>query len=114
MVFSKLRDVDVINRSRLEYRHFDDYDNVWRVRHKIRVDSPVTFTPLQIEPYVAEEISYNFNGDRFYGNRIQTGLFIPLHENVRLDLFYFWHIGKEDDHDWSNTNVIGSYIRFKL
>jgi hypothetical protein len=111
---SKLRGVDVINRSRLEYRHFEDYDNIWRFRHKIRIDSPVRFTPLQIEPYMADEIFYNFNADRFYGNRVQAGLFIPLHEKVRLDLFYFWHTRKQDDQDWSNTNVIGSYVRFKF
>ena len=113
-VLSEFRGIDVINRSRLEFRNFEDYDNVWRFRHKIRVDSPVTFTPLRIEPYVAEEIFYNFNADRFYGNRVQAGLFIPLHEKVRLDLFYFWHIQKQDDHDWSSVNVIGSYVRFKF
>ena len=113
-VLSQFRGVDVINRSRIEYRDIEDEHTVRRFRHKIRIDSPVTFTRLQIKPYVAEEIFYNFNADRFNGNRIQAGFFIPLHEKVRLDLFYFWHIHKEDDHDWSDANVIGTYIRFKL
>lgn len=113
-VLSKFQGIDLVNRSRLEYRNFEADDKVWRFRHKLRVDSPVTFTPLQIEPYVAEEIFYNFNADRLYGNRVQAGLFIPLHERVRLDLFYLWRVRKEDDNEWSDANVIGSYFRIKI
>ena len=79
----------------------EDEDAVWRLRHKVRVNSPVTFTPWQIRPYVAEEVFYDFNGERFNGNRVQTGLFIPLQEQIRLELFYFWHLSKEDNRHWS-------------
>lgn len=113
-VKSTLFGCDLANRSRIEYRDFEDEDNVWRFRHKVRIGSPVTFTSLRIKPYAAYEIFYNFNAERFNGSRIQGGLFIPLHEKVRLELFYFWHTSEEYDHDWSATNVIGTYVRFKF
>lgn len=113
-ISSQFRGIDIVNRSRLAYRHIEDDDSYWRFRHKIRVDSPMTFTPLQIKPYVAEEIFYRFSADRYNGNRVQTGLFIPLKKNMRLDLFYFWHFSKEDDHHWSQADVIGSYLQVKF
>ena len=75
---------------------------------------PVALTALEIKPYVADEIFYNFNADRLNGHRVQAGLFVPLHEKIRLELFYFWHIHEEDDSDWSDVNVIGSYFRFQF
>jgi len=113
-IFSKLFGLDMANRSRLAYRDIDDEDNLWRFRHKVRFTRPVALTPLEIKPYVADEIFYNFNADRFNGHRLQAGLFVPLHKKIRLELFYFWHIHKEDDNDWCDVNVIGSFFRFKF
>jgi hypothetical protein len=102
------------NRSRLAFRDIDGEDPIWRFRHKLRLTWPVPLTALQIRPYVADEIFYYFNAERFNGHRLQAGLFVPLHEKVRLELFYFWHIHKEDDNDWSDVNVIGTFFRFKF
>ena len=113
-VFSKLFGLDMVNRSRIEYRNIEDLGIIWRLRHKIGFIWPEELTPLRIRPYVADEIFYSFDADRFHGNRVQTGLFLPLHEKVRLELFYFWHIDKDAPHDWDDVNVFGTYVRFKF
>lgn len=110
-VKSTLFGCGVSNRSRIAYRDFEDDDDVWRFRHKITVKSPVTFTAVKIQPYVAEEIFIQFDDEDFNGNRLYGGLYIPLHEQIRLELFYAWHLSEEEN-SWHDTNILGSYLRF--
>ena len=100
------------NRFRVTYRDIEDEDNVWALRHRVTVQSPVTLTAWQIQPYVAEEVFVQFDDENFNGNRLQAGLYIPLQEQIRLELFYFWHLSEEDDHHVYDTHVVGSYVRF--
>ncbi len=106
---SKICGFGVTNRSRFEYRMPEDETPFWRYRHRVNIVSPVTFTPLKIQPYTAEEIFYSFDGQGFNQQRLYGGVFIPLHEKVRLELFYIWKLDK-DDHEWHDTNVLGSWV----
>ena len=110
-VKSTLFGCSLSNRSRIAYRDFEDDDDVWWFRHKIAVKSPVTFTPLKVQPYVAEEIFVQLDDEDFNGNRVYGGLYIPPHEQIRLELFCAWHLNEEED-SWHDTNLLGSYIRF--
>ena len=110
-VSSKLLGLDLINRARIEYRDIADENTTWRFRHKVLLVSPVTFTAWQVKPYIGDELFYSFNSRRFSGQRLCTGLYIPLAESIRLELFYFWHLYDDEDH-WHDTNILGSYLRF--
>ncbi len=99
----------VTNRSRFEYRMPQDEGPFWRYRHRLNIVSPVTFTPLKIQPYTAEEVFYSFDGQGFNQQRLYGGVYIPLHEKVRLELFYIWKLDKKDD-GWHTTNVLGSWV----
>ncbi len=99
----------VTNRSRLEYRMLQDEEPFWRYRHRLTVASPRTFTPLKIQPYTAEEVFYSFDGQGFNQQRLYGGVLIPLHKQVRLDLFYIWKLDKADS-EWHDTNVLGSWV----
>jgi hypothetical protein len=106
---TKVYGFGVTNRSRLEYRMPQDETDFWRYRHKLIIASPVTFTPLKIQPYTADEVFYSFDGQGFNQQRLYGGVYLPLHEKVRLELFYLWKLDKED-HDWQGTNVLGSWV----
>jgi hypothetical protein len=110
---TKVYGFGVVNRSRLEYRMLQDETDFWRYRHKLTVTSPVTFTPLKIQPYTADEVFYSFNGEGFNQQRLYGGVYIPLHEKVRLELFYLWKLDKEDD-GWQGTNVLGTWVYFQF
>ncbi len=112
-VKTRVHGFGVTNRSRLEYRMPQDEEPSWRYRHRLTVTSPVTFTPLKIQPYTAEEVFYSFDGQGFNQQRLYGGVYIPLHEKVRLELFYIWKLDKEDD-GWHDTNVLGSWIYFQF
>jgi hypothetical protein len=108
---AKVRGFGIVDRSRFEYRMPEDETESWRYRHKLVVTSPVTFTPLKIQPYTADEVFYSFDGSGFNQHRLYGGCFLPLHEKVRLELFYIWRLEKEDD-GWQAGNVLGSWIYF--
>ncbi len=110
---SKIYGFGITNRSRFEYRMPQDEGPFWRYRHRVNIVSPVTFTPLKIQPYTAEEIFYSFDGQGFNQQRVYGGVFIPLHEKVRLELFYIWKLDKAD-HEWHDTNVLGSWVYFQF
>ena len=110
-VKTKVRGFGVVDRSRFEFRFPEDQEFVARYRNRLTVTSPVAFTPLQILPYVAEEVFVNFDEQGFNQQRLYGGVFIPLHEKVRLELFYLWKLDKSDD-DWHDANVLGSWVYF--
>jgi hypothetical protein len=101
----------VSDRSRFEYRDEEDEDNVWRYRNKIMLRPPVTLTSLKIQPYVADEIFISFDDEDFNKQRVIAGLYVPLHQQVRLELFYMWQI-EEEPNSWHDINILGSYLRF--
>jgi hypothetical protein len=110
---TKVYGFGVTDRSRFEFRFPQGQDQVVRYRNRLTVTSPVTFTPLEIEPYVAEEVFINFDEQGFNQQRLYGGVFIPLHEKVRLELFYLWKLDKAGD-QWHDTNVIGSWVYFQF
>ena len=112
-VKTKVHGFGVVDRSRFEFRFPEDQEFVTRYRNRLTVTSPVTFTPLQILPYVAEEVFVSSDGQGFNQQRLYGGVFIPLHEKVRLELFYIWKLDKSDD-DWHDTNVLGSWVYFQF
>jgi hypothetical protein len=99
----------VVDRSRLELRFQEGQELVPRYRNRLNIISPVTFTPLKIEPYAAAEVFFNLDEQGFNQNRIYGGVFIPLRDKVRLELFYLWKLDKADG-DWHATNVLGSWV----
>jgi len=108
---SKLCGLDMINRSRIEYRDIEDENTTWRFRHKVLFVSPATFTSWRLQPFIGDELFYSFNSRRFSGQRLCTGLYVPLAETIRLELFYFWHLYEDEGH-WHDANILGSYVRF--
>lgn len=84
-------------------------DDVWRHRNKSLVAPEPPLSSTKILPYVAEEIFIRFGDEDFNQQRLQGGFFIPVHEKVRLNLFYCWKLDEEDN-DWHDTNVLGSYL----
>lgn len=112
LVKTSVRGWGVLSRSRFEYRIPEDDSESWRYRNQVTITPPVTFTPWQIQPYVSDEIFVNFDSRDFCQQRLYGGLYLPLGDKIRLDLFYLWKLDEQDDHSWRDTNVVGSYLYF--
>lgn len=107
----KWQDWKLSYRARVSYKMFDiDKDDVWELRNKFTVKSPWKFTPLEINPYIAEEFYFLENHDGIYRNRLYAGVELKLFEHVKGDIFYLWQITEKGD-DWIDYNVIGTKLK---
>ena len=102
----------VVSRSRFEYRMPEEDDDVWRYRNKVLIAPEPLLSSTKILPYLAEEIFIRFDDEDFNQHRLQGGLFLPLHEQIRLELFYCWKLDEQEDNSWHDTNIVGSYLYF--
>jgi hypothetical protein len=107
----KIEGFSFSDRSRLEFRKPEDKDAKWRYRNKLTVNLPWKWTEFEIQPYVADEIFIDFEGDKFNRNRLYGGIKMKIIKNLKAELFYLWQSSKTDD-DWIDYNVLG--IKAKL
>jgi hypothetical protein len=107
----KVFGLDVSDRSRLEYRDRENEKDIWRYRNKVTVKLPVELTALKLQPYVAEEVFINLDGEGFNRNRLAGGFYINLSKNIKGDIYYLWQT-TESDGKWEDINVIGTGLKF--
>lgn len=97
------------DRSRLEYRIKEDDDNSWRYRNKLSVDLPFKWTKLNIQPYIADEIFYNFDENTLNRNRAYAGFKILFLENLRGEIYYMHQSTKSSE--WKGCNILGTSLK---
>jgi len=98
-------------RVRGEYRMFGEAGkkDVWRNRDKFTLKSPWKWTPLKLNPYIADEIFIQEDKDGIYRNRLYVGMGMQFHKNIKGDLYYMWQTEDKTSY-WLDYNVLG----FKL
>ena len=109
----QLFDLDVSNRARFEYRDREDKKDLWRYRNKVTVKLPFEFTELKLQPYVADEVFFNLDGDGFKTNRVYSGFSFQLSESIKCNVFYLWQSSESGD-DWKDANVLGTQLKFNF
>jgi len=100
------------DRARFEYRFFGEEgkSDVWRFRNKFTLKSPWKWTPLKLNPYIADEIFVQEDKDGIYRNRLYAGLGMQFFKNLKGDLFYLWQV-EDKSGDWLNTNILGLKLK---
>ncbi len=95
----------ITNRFRVELRRFDWRDNDLRLRNEITVEAPWALTPLELKPYLEEEVFYSTNAGQFEANWLGAGLAWRPLDGVKLKLGYRWNRFRAGD-DWNNRNLL--------
>jgi len=101
------------NRARLEYRDKDQGDDSFRYRNKFSLKFPFKATKLEIQPYVADEIFYDFDKEDLNRNRLYAGVGCKLFKNLKADLYYVWQASKSSD-TWKDTHALGTKLKFSF
>ena len=109
----KLFDLDLSNRSRLEYRDRENKKDVWRYRNKVTVKLPFELTELKLKPYLADEVFITLNDDNVDRNRLYAGVSFKLVKNLKGDVFYLRQSSRSSS-GWTDINVIGSKLKFSF
>ena len=104
------QDLKFSDRSRLEFRMPEGEDDRWRYRNKLSVKFPWKWTDLDIQPYVADEVFIDFDGEKLNRNRLYAGFQMKLIEHLKADIFYLWQASEKSD-KWTSYNVIGIKLK---
>lgn len=101
------------NRVMFAYAMPEGADDYWQFRNLLVLASPWKITLLKLNPYISDEVFYNFNSGEWDENRAVAGLNFPLFiENANGKVYYMYNSKKSDD--WTNYNTLGIAIGIKF
>jgi len=106
----KVKDAQIDNRSRLEFRIKESGDNKWRLRHKLTFLLPFKWTEYNIQPYVADEVFVHLYDIAINRNRLYVGFKAKILKNLKGEIYYLTQITKGDS-NWTNYNVLGTKLK---
>ena len=104
----KWRKFTLKDRNRFEYRNRNTTDG-WRYRNQIKVSFRFPARKIELEPYLSEEIFYDFDAQKFNQSRASVGLTTHLHKHVSVSLFYLLQ-SKKTGSNWREDHVLGSQL----
>ncbi len=100
------------DRNRLEFRARESADNSWRYRNRLRLSPTAAWTSLKIQPYVDDEIFYDFDAREMNQNRASAGVSFKPAKCFKLEIYYMlqttWKAG------WIQANIIGTQAKFNF
>lgn len=108
-----LAGLELDDRSRLQYRHFDYQPDFWQYRNKLTVKFPWEFTKIKLQPYLAGEVFLSFNNKAFSRNRFYSGLAMNLTKNIKAEIYYLLQSTRnsKSSSKWTDANVLGTKIK---
>lgn len=102
------------NRARLAYSMSEGADDYWQFRSILVMKSPWEITPLKLNPYISDEVFYNFDSEEWTENRAIIGFGFPLFlENIIGKIYYMYNSKKSQD-EWDNYNILGTEVSVKF
>ena len=114
-VKQKILGMTVKDTSRIEYREIQAHKDRWRYRNKIQAEMPWTVSPLELRPYIGDELWFYLDGTGFYANRVITGFKMPISERLTGDFYYYWNNATIDRREtWLELNVFGFKLHFSF
>lgn len=127
--------IELEDRNRFEYRIFhptlkEGYE-IFRYRNNLRIMSSEKFTPLELQPYISDELFFSTNYDQykdnagkmkndkrngFNENRLYLGVRGKVVKYFTPEIYYMWRkrIVKKDDKNWTNSDILGINIGAKF
>jgi len=109
----KAADISLSNRLRLEYRNREDAEEFWRYRNKFSIKMPIKLSKFEIQPYVEEEIFYDFDEETLNRNRLYSGFNLKLLKNLNAQAYYLWESTEKSD-KWNDIHVLGTKLKLSF
>lgn len=101
------------SRSRAEFRYIDWRDNDTRLRQEFTLTAPWKLTPLELKPYIANELFYSVRNDWIEANWFDIGLSFFPWEGTKLKFGYrFNRLRIQGDFGNRHTLVTGLNLFF--
>lgn len=110
---SKLGDFPWSNRTRIEYRDYQEQKHAWRLRNKLILEMPVEIPILKARPYIGDETLFVLSENGFNENRLYTGLKFKLLKNLKADVYYYW-VKAQKTGRWDEASVLGGQFIYEF
>ncbi|KPK44355.1 MAG: hypothetical protein AMJ65_03260 [Phycisphaerae bacterium SG8_4] len=107
---SRLGEIDLSDRSRLEYRDKDYAKDQWRYTNKLTLTLPGEFTKWKMRPYFADQVYIDLDGYVLSKNKVYSGFSFELSEDLVARLLYVWDSDRTYG-NWRNTNILWLQLR---
>lgn len=92
------------NRSRVEFRHYEDGNDDIRLRTEFGARAPWSLTPLGLRPFVEDELFYGLDAGRLEANWLTLGLSWPVGSGS-AKVGYRWNRFRVGE-DWRDRDVL--------
>jgi len=109
-VKSRLGDIDLADRSRLEYRDRQLDPDIWRYANKLTIRLPHEFLKWKFQPYLADQVYINLTDSAFDGNKVYSGFTFKSSARTSGAFYYAWNSDKTDG-KWTSTNILWLQLR---
>ncbi|MDF7823355.1 DUF2490 domain-containing protein [Pontiellaceae bacterium B12227] len=105
---ARLKVIDIKTRLRVLHSDLDQVGDRTDFRPKFSVQPADGFTQWDLKPYLADELIYNFQDNRFYRNRISGGIKLRPANVLALDLFIMQELTRIGSrNDWTERYNLG-------
>lgn len=102
------------DRNMLEFRFKQYFENTVRYRNLFTLTAPWKWTPLEFQPYAANEIFLETDRNGFMEDRFYSGLKVHWWGPFYGTLFYLRHSSKNSQAKWSSLNILGTGFKITL
>ncbi|MCM8778928.1 MAG: DUF2490 domain-containing protein [Candidatus Omnitrophica bacterium] len=100
----------ISDRNRFEYRILEARKDRWRYCNRIKIKKEI----IRTEPYLANEIFYDFYKDTLNKNRFELGIGKKWAYLLETEIYYMLESSKNGN-DWHHsTNVLGTVLKIKF
>ncbi len=109
----KIRDFSFKNYNKLEYRELETQDK-WRYRLKGKVSKKIQIGSYGVNPFISNELFYDFYAEKFNKNRAAVGLAMDIFKNTGLNVYYMKEVCKNSNGDWPGINIFGTELVYSF
>ena len=107
----KVLALDISNGVNFEYLKQEDQKDLWRYRNKFVVKFPALLKSINLQPYVAHDLSADMSGNGDYARAgISYGASIKLSRNIFGDFYYRWQTSRYDGATY-DYKILGTSLR---
>jgi len=99
------------DRNMLEFRIRQDARFTLRYRNMVTLTAPWKWTPLQLQPYTANETFFETQRNGFIEDRLYGGFKVHWWGPVYGSIYYLRHSTKNAIAKWTSLNILGTCIK---
>ena len=106
--------MDMSNKARFDYNRREGSEDGWLYKNDFTVTFPLKLTSYEIQPYLYDEVIYDFDTSRVSYNEFRSGVNSKLSEMVGLGVYYLLGHSKTVAGDWERAHMAAVQVNLSF